>query len=69
MESLALLVTLIVFGRIAFVALCIALVLVALHHHFADGVLQARQGLPDSPFWWVGFVIAVLVYWSLLLRI
>jgi hypothetical protein len=58
MESLARLVVLIVLGRIAFVALCVALVITALDHRFVDGFLQTRPGLPSSPFWWVGLVVA-----------
>ena len=58
MESLARLVALIVLGRVLWVALCVALTISAIAHHFADGVLQTR-GLPPSPLWWAGLAIAV----------
>jgi mannose/fructose/N-acetylgalactosamine-specific phosphotransferase system component IIC len=60
MESFARLVVLIALARIAFVALCVTLVITALDHRFVDGLLQARPGLPDSPLWWAGLVVAAV---------
>lgn len=60
MESLALLVSLIILGRIAHVTLCVALVVAWLHHRYVDGLLQARPGLPESPWFACGACIAVL---------
>lgn len=60
MESLALIASLIVLGRIAYVALCVALVVAWLHHHYVDAVLQARPGLPASPWFTCGICVAVL---------
>jgi len=61
MESLARLVALLLLARVAFVALCVALTVVAIDHRFADGLLQARPGLPTSPWWWAGLGFAGLV--------
>lgn len=59
MESLALLVTIIVLGRIAYVALCVALVVTFIHHRFVDGLLQARPGLPPSAWFRLGLAVAM----------
>jgi len=64
MESLALIVSFIVLGRMAFVSLCVALAIVAIHHHFVDGVLQTR-GLPTDPVWWIGFVFVIVILLAL----
>ena len=58
LESLARLVALLLLARVAFVALCVALTVVALDHRFADGLLQTRPGLPTSPIWWAGMWVA-----------
>lgn len=60
MESLALLVSLIVLGRVAYVALCVALVVAFLHYRLVDGLLQARPGLPPDPWFIAGLGVAVL---------
>jgi uncharacterized membrane protein len=63
MESLALLVTLIVLGRIAFVSLCVALVIYYLNWKYVDGILQARSGFPTHPLFIFSlmFVIGILI--------
>jgi hypothetical protein len=58
MESLALIVSLIILGRIAYVALCVALVVTFIHHRYVDGILQARPGMPQSPWFVVGLCVA-----------
>jgi hypothetical protein len=60
MESLALIVSLIVLGRIAYVALCVALVVTFIHHRYVDGILQARPGMPQSPWFVVGLCVLSL---------
>lgn len=60
MESLALIASIIVLGRIAYVALCVALVVTLLDYHFADGFLQARPGLPPSPWFALGMGFVAL---------
>lgn len=60
MESLALIASIIVLGRIAYTALCVALIISFLHHRFFDGVLQARPGIPSSPWFTLGLIIAVV---------
>lgn len=60
MESLALLVTVIVLARIAFVALCTALVIYTLHWRFVDGLLQTQPGLPPSPVYRASLMFAVV---------
>lgn len=59
MESLALLVSVIVLGRIAFVSLCVALTIYTLHYRYVDGLLQTRPGLPSSPIYVSGLIFAV----------
>jgi len=54
-------VALVMLARMAFVALYFALTVVAINHCFADGLLQARPGLPESAWWWVGLGFAGLV--------
>lgn len=60
MESLARVVALLLLLRAAYVALCVALVIAMARHRFVDGVLQARDGFPSSPWFWAGLVVAVL---------
>lgn len=60
MESLARAVACIVLARMAYVSLCVALVIAALHHRYADGVLQVRDGLPHSPWFAAGLVVVVI---------
>jgi hypothetical protein len=71
MESLALIVSIIILGRIAFVSLCVALVITYLKHRFVDGLLQARPGIPSSPwftlgliFVFLGLVLHFLTFWG-----
>lgn len=60
MESLALIAACIVLGRMAYVSLCVALVVAAMHHRYVDGLLQARPGLPPSPWFVIGLVVVVI---------
>lgn len=60
MESLVLIASIIILGRIAYTALCVALVITYLHHRFVDGLLQARPGIPSSPWFILGLIFAAL---------
>lgn len=70
MESLALIASIIILGRIAYVALCIALVITYLNHRFVDGFLQARPGLPPNPLFYfglgaagLGMIFHAMIFW------
>lgn len=62
MESLALIVSIIILGRIAFVALCVALTIYYLKWLFVDGLLQRRPlGLPKSSLFRFGLFFALTI--------
>jgi hypothetical protein len=60
MESLALVVSLIVLGRIAYVSLWFALIIYFIDYKFVDGVLQTRPGMPTNLWFLSGLVFAVI---------
>jgi mannose/fructose/N-acetylgalactosamine-specific phosphotransferase system component IIC len=60
MESLALIVSLIILGRIAYVALCVALVVTFIDYRYVDGILQAQPGMPQSPWFVAGLCVVQL---------
>lgn len=60
MESLALIASVIILGRIAYVSLCVSLVITFLHHRYIDGFLQVRAGLPHNPWFYLGLGVVTL---------
>ena len=60
MESLARAVAVLLLLRAAYVALCVALTIALIRHRFMDGLLQARDGFPSSPWFWAGLAVVVL---------
>jgi hypothetical protein len=60
MESLALIVSLIVLGRIAYVSLWFALIIYFIDYKFVDGILQTRPGIPTNLWFLSGLVFAAI---------